>query len=128
VSRILSAPLGAACFVAFLSGPQLALAEGSLRKASHIIVVMQENHSFDNYFGVLAFAPGSPYHNGNDACDKTDHQCLDGLSCTVRPAGNFTWSNSNVNNEGGTVFAFHDSCRGWSMRFAAVLSGQTRSP
>jgi phospholipase C len=33
-----------------------------LHKVNHIIIVMQENHSFDNYFGVLPYAPGSPYH------------------------------------------------------------------
>jgi phospholipase C len=41
---------------------QPTLAEGNLRKVKHIIVVMQENHSFDNYFGALAYAPGTPYH------------------------------------------------------------------
>src|SRR5262245_65728172 len=34
---------------------------GQLSRVKHIIVVMQENHSFDNYFGVLAYAMGSPY-------------------------------------------------------------------
>jgi len=33
-----------------LSAPQTAVAEGNLHKTNHIIVVMQENHSFDNYF------------------------------------------------------------------------------
>ena len=111
MSRTLSAVLGAVCLFAALSAPQTAVAEGNLHKVNHIIVVMQENHSFDNYFGVLAFAPGSPYHNGNGACAKTDHQCVDGLSCTVDPAGNFSCSNSNIDNEGGAVFAFHDSRR-----------------
>jgi phospholipase C len=88
VKRTLSAALGAALFFASLVGLQPAFAEGNLHKVNHIIVVMQENHSFDNYLGVLAFAPGSPYHNGNGACAKSDHQCVDGLSCTVDPAGN----------------------------------------
>jgi len=57
-------------FLLFLSltGPRLALAEGNLKRVNHIIIVMQENHSFDNYFGALAYAPGSPYHNANGAC------------------------------------------------------------
>src|ERR1700722_1393629 len=33
-----------------------------LTKVRHIVVLMQENRSFDNYFGVLPYAPGSPYH------------------------------------------------------------------
>jgi phospholipase C len=32
-------------------------------RAKHVIVIMQENHSFDNYFGSLAYAPDSPYHS-----------------------------------------------------------------
>jgi phospholipase C len=38
----------------------VAHADGDLNKVKHIIIVMQENHSFDNYFGVLAYAPGHP--------------------------------------------------------------------
>jgi phospholipase C len=34
-------------------GTSLAQADGPLKKVKHIIIVMQENHSFDNYFGVL---------------------------------------------------------------------------
>ena len=34
-------------------GTSLAHADGPLHKVKHIIIVMQENHSFDNYFGVL---------------------------------------------------------------------------
>jgi len=37
----------------WLAGP-IARAEGDPHKAKHIIVIMQENHSFDNYFGALA--------------------------------------------------------------------------
>jgi phospholipase C len=43
-----------------LGAPTITLADGDLHKVNHIIVVMQENHSFDNYFGALAYAPGSP--------------------------------------------------------------------
>jgi phospholipase C len=59
---VAAAALGAA--VLLLSGHS-AIADGNLRKVNHIIIVMQENHSFDNYLGALAYAPGSPYHNGN---------------------------------------------------------------
>ena len=46
---------------------QPARADGDLHKVKHIIVVMQENHSFDNYFGALAYAPGTPYHAPGNA-------------------------------------------------------------
>lgn len=92
-------------------GPKPAFADGNIQKVNHIIVLMQENHSFDNYFGALAYAPSSPYHNGNGACAKTDHTCVDGLTCTVDSGGNFTCSNSNFDADGSTVFAFHDPSR-----------------
>lgn len=82
-------------------------ADGNLNKVNHIIVVMQENHSFDNYFGALPYAPGSPYHAGTGACASTDHKCIDGLACTVDLTGNLKCSNSNLDDNGSTVVAFH---------------------
>jgi phospholipase C len=91
--------------------PNPAFAEGNIHHVNHIIIVMQENHSFDNYFGALAYAPGSPYHNGNGTCVNTDHACVDGLTCTVDGMGNVTCTNSNFDEDGSTVVAFHDSNR-----------------
>src|SRR5262249_35949213 len=48
--------------LASLVAPRIARADGELSKVRHVVIVMQENHSFDNYFGALAYAPGSPYH------------------------------------------------------------------
>jgi phospholipase C len=97
------------------------MAEGNPHRVKHIIIVMQENRSFDNYFGALAYAPGSPYHSphrdgdhdGDDrgGCRADDHRCVDGLTCKVDAAGNFTCLNSNLDDDGSTVFAFHDSRR-----------------
>ena len=104
-------------------GTRPVLAEGNPQKAKHIIIVMQENHSFDNYFGALAYAPGSPYHSPEGdpdrdrdrddlgGCRKSDHRCLDGLSCIVDHAGNFTCFNANIDDDGHPVLAFHDSRR-----------------
>ena len=33
-----------------------ARADGNLNTVNHVIIVMQENHSFDNYFGALPYA------------------------------------------------------------------------
>ena len=30
-----------------------ARAEGNVHKVNHVIIIMQENHSFDNYLGAL---------------------------------------------------------------------------
>ena len=89
----------------------LAFADGSLTKVNHIIIVMQENHSFDNYFGALPYAPGSPYHSGNGSCSSTDHKCVDGLACTIATDGSLHCINSNLDDDGSTVYAFHNSSR-----------------
>ena len=91
--------------------PQPSFATGDITKVNHVIIIMQENHSYDNYFGALAYAPNSPYHNGNGKCDMNDHTCVDGLTCSSDANGNLTCSNSNLDQDGSTVFAFHNSSR-----------------
>jgi phospholipase C len=110
-------------FASAMIAPTTVLASGDVHKVKHIIVLMQENHSFDNYFGALAYAPGSPYHspNGNHGdgagddhdlgCREEDHGCVDGLTCRVDSVENFNCSNSNLDDDGSTVFAFHESRR-----------------
>ena len=95
----------------------------ALQNLKHIIVVMQENHSFDNYFGALAYVPGGVYHSagrddGDDGgaldrggCRPDDHRCVDGLTCKVAGDGTLSCSNFNVDGDGSKVFAFHDTNR-----------------
>ena len=98
--------------------------EPGVHKVKHVIIVMQENHSFDNYFGALAYAPGSPYHtprhrhgdgdgdrDGRTGCRRDDHDCVDGLTCEVDAAGAFHCANANPDDDGSTVHAFHDANR-----------------
>src|SRR5205814_6443491 len=66
---------------------------GGLSKVNHIIIVMMENHSFDNYFGALAYAPGSPYHAASAGCAQDDHGCVDGLTCKMDPSGSLICTN-----------------------------------
>jgi phospholipase C len=76
-----------------------------LARVNHIVVMMQENHSFDNYLGALPYAPGSPYHSG--PCASSDHTCLDGLKCAAGAGGGLTCSNSNPESDGAAaVVAF----------------------
>jgi phospholipase C len=107
--KIAAIPTALGAAVLFFSANS-AIADGNLKKVNHIIIVMQENHSFDNYFGALAYAPGSPYHNGNGACVSTDHKCVDGLTCTVTN-GVFQCTNSNLDDDGSTVVAFKATSR-----------------
>src|SRR5579871_480045 len=106
-----------------MGGSVAAHAEGNIKKVKHVIIVMQENRSFDNYFGALAYAPGSPYHtpehdrdrdrdrDDNHGCRKDDHRCVDGLTCLVDGSGRLTCLNSNPDDDGHIVLSFHDSRR-----------------
>src|SRR4051812_30335712 len=71
---------------------------GGIRQVKHVIVVMMENHSFDNYFGVLPYSPGSPYHPATSSagCRGNDHRCVDGLTCQLDAAGAPQCSNANL--------------------------------
>jgi phospholipase C len=107
--------------LAGLAVPCAVRAGEGLAKVNHVIVVMQENHSFDNYFGALAYAPGSPYHGpattaagpsqpggpADTGCAPDDHQCVDGLSCVPDPSGGLACFDSNPDDDGSTVYAFH---------------------
>jgi len=88
-----------------LLASKFAFADGNLQKVNHIIIVMPEKYSFDNYFGALAYALGSLYLNGNGACLNMGHTCVDGLTGTVT-GGVFSCTNSNVDENGNTIFAF----------------------
>jgi phospholipase C len=115
VHRTLSALLSAALVLISLIGPKPVLAEGDLNRVNHIIIVMQENHSFDNYFGVLPYVPGGPYHPG--PCKPGDHACVDGLTCSSSGPG-LACTNSNADDDGSTVVSFHSRnyCPGPDLR------------
>ena len=84
--------------------PGHAAASGDLRKVNHVVVVMQENHSFDNYFGALPYVTGGPYHPG--PCRPGDSTCVDGLRCR-RVDGELACVDSNRDDDGRPVRAFH---------------------
>ena len=82
-----------------------------LQKVNHIIIVMMENHSFDNYLGAVAYAPGSPYHVTSGGCSDQDHGCVDGLTCRMDSVSGLTCMNSNQESVGTPVVAFHIASR-----------------
>jgi phospholipase C len=89
----------------------LGAAAPGIQKLKHVIIVMQENHSFDSYFGALSYAPGSPYHApaAGTGCGD-DHRCVDGLSCAAS-AGGLSCSNTNLDHDGSAVRSFHNPSR-----------------
>ncbi|HUL60500.1 MAG TPA: alkaline phosphatase family protein [Anaeromyxobacteraceae bacterium] len=90
--------------LAALAGPRVAGASGDLHRVNHVVVVMQENHSFDNYFGALPHVEGGPYHPG--PCREEDHACVDGLTCR-RAGPELVCRNWNRDDDGSRVRAFH---------------------
>lgn len=105
--RTILSALALVCVAAAL--PRAARADGDLRKVNHFVFIMQENRSFDNYFGALPYVPGGAYHPCADAKQKrTDHQCVDGLTCQPGPGGELACSNSNPSLSGETIFAHHN--------------------
>src|SRR5215831_13360440 len=89
-----------ACAATSTLRPPAARADGDLRKVNHLVFMMQENRSFDNYFGALPYVPGGPYHPCAGKRKRGDHQCVDGLTCEVDSGGHLACSNYNLNLKG----------------------------
>ena len=92
---------GAACALALFSALpagafQRAPAAGGIHTIQHVIVIMQENRSFDSYFGTYPGADGIPMQNGVPTVCVADP---DGGPC-VRP-----YHDTNDRNMGGPHFA-----------------------
>jgi phospholipase C len=64
-----------------LADGQDARDDAGIRKIRHVVIIMQENRSFDHYFGTFPGAEGIPIHNG------VPTPCLSapGLKSCVRP-------------------------------------------
>jgi phospholipase C len=97
--------------------PDLAAGSDLIPKIKHIVVLMMENHSYDNYLGMLAgrgeglpLAPdGSPLAVNilpNGTRVPAHH-----LASTVQVAGNptQTWNASHISYDGGTCAGFASS-------------------
>jgi phospholipase C len=94
---------------ALAPSPRPAWADGDLGKVKHFVFIMQENRSFDNYFGALPYVPLGAYHPCATPRDKLlDHRCVDGLTCQPGPGGELACSNYNLDANGQKVFAYHD--------------------
>jgi phospholipase C len=76
--RLLAAAAMAVVAVVALSAAP-ALAASGIHKIRHVVVIMQENRSFDNYFGTYPGADGIPMHHGvptTCAPDPLRHRCV----------------------------------------------------
>ena len=75
---------------------------GSLQSVQHVVFLLQENHTFDNYFGML-----NPYRHANNM-EKGD----DGKAYSVDGIDNKLATISNQNDEGTTfpLFKLKSTC------------------
>ena len=71
IHRALSALAAAIALLGAGQAPAAAPADKGLHRLNHVIVIFQENRSFDHYFGVLPYVAGSPYHHAA-VCDPGD--------------------------------------------------------
>ncbi len=70
---------GSSCSAPAGSLAPLLSADGGIHKIQHVVVVMQENRSFDSYFGTFPGADGVPMQNGLPAVcvpDPATKQCV----------------------------------------------------
>ena len=61
--RVLGASI-AACIAGACTSPHPPAPLAGIHKIKHVVVIMQENRSFDQYFGTFPGADGLPVHNG----------------------------------------------------------------
>jgi phospholipase C len=78
------------------------VAPGSINSIDHVIFMLQENHSFDNYFGML-----NPYRTANGFAQGADGNAyaVDGIDDKLN-----TISNVNDNGQAFSLFKFTSTC------------------
>ncbi len=75
----LSRVLAAALLAAAASASSAAADNGGIHKIKHVVIIMQENRSFDSYFGTFPGADGIPMRGGvptTCAPDPLLHRCI----------------------------------------------------
>lgn len=91
------------------SRPDPSLPEGvdTLPEVEHIIILMMENHSFDNYFGALDPSVGLPRQNGRlratnpDAEGNRIHAFRMPSTCQLEEGPSQSWNASQLSFNGG---------------------------
>ena len=106
-------------FLATLGGelaPGVRAAPQGIEKIEHIVVIMQENRSFDSYFGTFPRAKGIPMRNGRPTVCNPDPA----VKKCIRPyhdprdrnvGGPHGWRDSQANVNGGRMNGFQRRTR-----------------
>ena len=91
-----------------LPHPHLPEGTDTLPQIDHIVVVMMENHSFDNYFGMLGRGDGfrldkhgQPLNTNADATGKSIRAFHMPSTCQLDKEPNNSWNESHIAQDGG---------------------------
>jgi phospholipase C len=91
-----------------LPRPDLPVGTDTLPQIEHIVVVMMENHSFDNYLGLLGRgdgftlgANGLPTAANTDASGKTVHAFHMPTTCQLQSQPSQSWNATHTQWDGG---------------------------
>ena len=90
-----------------LPNPKLPEGTDTLPQIEHIVIVMMENHSFDNYFGTLSRRVGFPIHDGVRTAANPDgmgnliHAFHMPSTCQLDAHPSQAWNASHISFDGG---------------------------
>jgi phospholipase C len=102
--------------VASSSTPSSSPATGGIHKIRHVIVIMQENRSFDSYFGMFPGADGIPMSHGVPSvcvADTRGHPCVRPFPdhADVNGGGPHQFANAAADIDGGHMDGFVSQAR-----------------
>jgi phospholipase C len=101
--------------------PELPAGTDTLPQVKHIVVLMMENHSYDNHLGMLGRADADGFTLGSNGLPTAQNPYPDGkiqhafhmpTTCQLSGKPSQTWTNSHVQVDGGTMDGFVKSASG----------------
>ena len=111
VAAVLSAACNANVSPPTASAPAPVASDGAISKIKHVVIIMQENRSFDTYFGTFPGANGIPMANGGPSvcvpdpatagCDRPFHDRRD-----LTGGGPHGQANASTDLNGGRMDGF----------------------
>jgi phospholipase C len=101
--------------------PRLAMGTDTIPKIKHIVVLMMENHSYDNHLGMLKRSGADGFTLGPDGKPTAQNPYSDGriqhafhmpTTCQLSGQPSQTWTNSHIQLAGGKLNGFVESGSG----------------
>ena len=101
-----------------------------IHKIKHVVVIMQENHSFDSYFGTYPGAVGIPLKDGQPVVCSPDprlHRCIRPYHAAsgIEPGGPHTVTAARGDINGGKMNGFVSQAQGVLERYRGVCKDTT---